>query len=169
MSDSFTTSWTVACQASLSMGSCRQEYWNELPFHPPGDLPDPGIEPLFPVLTGRFYRWATREAHTEIIYTLIINAQTWCSVIQKSWFTKRLTDMAILISGTLILRLFWTESVLLPLKLESVFKNWFAHKLSGMDPLYTVRFYHYFNIKSHSRVGLLPYFIYLIALIPALS
>ena len=32
-------------QASLSMGFSRQEHWNELPFPPPGDLPDPGIKP----------------------------------------------------------------------------------------------------------------------------
>ena len=40
--------WTVACQATLSMGFSWQEYWSELPFPPPGDLPDPGIEPLSP-------------------------------------------------------------------------------------------------------------------------
>ena len=41
----FVTLWTVACQAPLSMGFPRQEYWSGLPFPPPGDLPDPGIEP----------------------------------------------------------------------------------------------------------------------------
>ena len=35
--------WTVAHQASLSMGFSRQEYWSGLPFPSPGDLPDPGI------------------------------------------------------------------------------------------------------------------------------
>ena len=39
----FETPWTVAYQASLSMGFSRQEYWNGLPFPSPGDLPDPGI------------------------------------------------------------------------------------------------------------------------------
>ena len=37
-------SWTVACQAPLSTGFPWQEYQNGLPFPPPGDLPDPGIE-----------------------------------------------------------------------------------------------------------------------------
>ena len=37
--------WTVARQAPLSMGSPRQEYWRGLPFPPPGDLPNTGIEP----------------------------------------------------------------------------------------------------------------------------
>ena len=44
------TPWTVACQAPLSMGFSRQEYWSGLPFPSPGDLPDPGIEPRSPVL-----------------------------------------------------------------------------------------------------------------------
>ena len=44
------TPWTVACQAPLSMGFCRQEYWSGLPWPPPEDLPDPGIEPGFPEL-----------------------------------------------------------------------------------------------------------------------
>ena len=37
------TKWTLALQASLSMGFSRQEYWSGLPFLPPGDLLDPGI------------------------------------------------------------------------------------------------------------------------------
>ena len=41
----FVTPWTVAYQASLSMGFSRQEYWRGLPFPSPGDLPDPGIKP----------------------------------------------------------------------------------------------------------------------------
>ena len=42
--------WTITLQASLSMGFSRQEYWNRLPFPPPGYLPDPGIEPGSPAL-----------------------------------------------------------------------------------------------------------------------
>jgi len=41
------TPGTVARQAPLSMGFCRQEYWSGLPFPPPGDLPDLGIKPSF--------------------------------------------------------------------------------------------------------------------------
>ena len=40
----FATPCTVACQAPLSIGFSRQEYWSGLPCPPPGDLPDPGIE-----------------------------------------------------------------------------------------------------------------------------
>ena len=44
----FATLWTVARQAPLSMGFPRQEYWSGLPCPPPGDLPNPGTEPLSP-------------------------------------------------------------------------------------------------------------------------
>ena len=49
------TPWTIARQAPLSMGFPRQEYWSELPFPPPGDLSDLGIEPTSPTLTGGFF------------------------------------------------------------------------------------------------------------------
>ena len=49
------TPWTVACQAPLSVGLSRQEYWSGLPFPLPGDLPDRGKEPLSPALAGRFF------------------------------------------------------------------------------------------------------------------
>ena len=42
--------WIVACQAPLSMGLSKQEYWSGLSFPSPGDLPDPGIEPRSPAL-----------------------------------------------------------------------------------------------------------------------
>ena len=45
------TPWT----GPLSMGFPRQKYWSELPFPPPGDLPDPRNEPKFPALAGRFF------------------------------------------------------------------------------------------------------------------
>ena len=38
--------WTVACQAPLSMGFSRREYWSGLSFPSPEDLPNPGIEPV---------------------------------------------------------------------------------------------------------------------------
>ena len=53
----FVTPWTVAYQAPLSMEFSRQEYWSGLPFHPPGDLPNPGIKPespASPALTRKY-------------------------------------------------------------------------------------------------------------------
>ena len=52
------TAWTVACQAPLSLGFSRQEHQSGLPHPPPGDLPDPGMEPeslRSPTLAGRFF------------------------------------------------------------------------------------------------------------------
>ena len=46
----FATPRTIACQAPLSMKFSSQEYWSGLPCSPPGDLPDPGIEPASPAL-----------------------------------------------------------------------------------------------------------------------
>ena len=46
----FEISWTVAYQASPSMGFSRQEFWSGLPFPSAGDLPDPGIESGSPTL-----------------------------------------------------------------------------------------------------------------------
>ena len=61
--DSSVTSRTRAHEAPLSMEFPRQEYWSGLPFPPPGDLPNPRIEPEFltsPVLVGRLF---TVEPH----------------------------------------------------------------------------------------------------------
>ena len=44
------THWTVTHQVPLSMGFFRQEYQSGLPFPSPGDLPDPGMEPVSPAL-----------------------------------------------------------------------------------------------------------------------
>ena len=54
----FVTLWTIARQAPLSTGVSKQEYWSGLPRSPPGNLPDPGIEPeslTSPALAGGFF------------------------------------------------------------------------------------------------------------------
>ena len=58
----FVILWTVAQQTPLSMGFSRQEYWIGLPFPPPGDLPDPGIQSWaleFTALAGGFVTIST--------------------------------------------------------------------------------------------------------------
>ena len=50
----FATLWTVAHWAPLSIVFSRQEYWSKLPFPPPGNLPDPGMEPASPALQADF-------------------------------------------------------------------------------------------------------------------
>ena len=49
------TPWTIICQAPLSMGFSRQEYWSGLPFLSPGGLCDSGIEPRSSALQADFY------------------------------------------------------------------------------------------------------------------
>ena len=54
----FSTLWTVAHQAPLSIGFSRQEHWSGLLLLPPGDLPDPGIQPtslMSPALAGGIF------------------------------------------------------------------------------------------------------------------
>ena len=55
----FSSPWSVACQAPLSMGFSWQKCWSRLLCPPPGDLPNPGIEPESPALAGRFYTTST--------------------------------------------------------------------------------------------------------------
>ena len=66
----------VALQVPLSMEFSRQEYWSVLPFPPPGDLPDPGMDPTSPALneSGFTYQHNTfigrtdAEAETPILW-----------------------------------------------------------------------------------------------------
>ena len=65
----FVTLWTITCQAPLSMGFPRQEYWSGLPFPSPGDLLDPGIKPsslTSPALAGGFF--LTTSANWEVLF-----------------------------------------------------------------------------------------------------
>ena len=63
---------SVAHQAPLSMEFSRQEYWSGSPFPSPGDLPNPGFEPVSlasPSLAGGFFTsWATMKAQVEEMY-----------------------------------------------------------------------------------------------------
>ena len=64
------TPWTVACQAPLSMGFSRQEYWSELPFSSPGDLPD-GIKPASPALQAVSLLSKLQGSYKENVYTIV--------------------------------------------------------------------------------------------------
>ena len=86
----FATPWTVACQALLSMGFSRQEYWSGLPCPPPGDIPDLGIKlcllhllhwqagslPLaLPGKPNSFLLWASLMA--QLVKNLPAMQETW--------------------------------------------------------------------------------------------
>ena len=86
------TPWTVICQAPLSAGFSRQEYWSRLPFPSPGDLPDPEIELGSPAwqavsyIAGRFFtKWTTGEAQHPIC---ILNLSLTVGVFEDEDFTK---------------------------------------------------------------------------------
>ena len=63
------TSWTVVCQAPLSMGFSREEYWSGLPFSSPGDLHNPGIKPGSPALQADSLR---TELHLSLGHSLAL-------------------------------------------------------------------------------------------------
>ena len=58
--------WTAACQALMSMGFSRQKYWRGLPYPPPGDLPDPGIEPTFEEWAHKTFPHFQESLHSAI-------------------------------------------------------------------------------------------------------
>ena len=79
------TLWTVAHQAPLSVGFCRQDFWSELPCPPPGDLSNPEIEPTSlasPALAGWFFTtssiWEEPKLHIvefEMVYVSVSKKQ----------------------------------------------------------------------------------------------
>ena len=82
---------TVAHQVPLSMGLSRQEYWSGLPFPPPGDLPDPEIEPASPVspaLAGRIFTtvppgksWGSLNCFTLVFLRFCQETLSWLAVL----------------------------------------------------------------------------------------
>ena len=62
----FATLGIIACQAPLSLGFSRQEYWSGLPFPPPGDLPNAGIEVATPALQADAF---TTEPPENLFFT----------------------------------------------------------------------------------------------------
>ena len=108
----FVTTWTVVCQAPVSIEFSRPEYWNELPFPSPGGLPDPGMEPWSPALqvdalpseppgkgpwrgdsiweTG-FFRWlcSTQNALVSWIYLILTTAADKPNLTQMERMLKK--------------------------------------------------------------------------------
>ena len=85
----------VDCSPPGSMGFSKQEYWSRLPFHPPGDLPNPGVEPTCPVssaLVGRFFITEPPgkphgSVHYELTYHFWIHPSP-----PNTWITRYLTS-----------------------------------------------------------------------------
>ena len=75
---------TVACQAPLSTGFSRQEYWSGLPCPPPGDLPNPGIKPTSftsPALAGEY-----------LTFSVICESQIMETGILDIYFARRFSQ-----------------------------------------------------------------------------
>ena len=105
----FATPWTVACQASSSMGFSRQEYWSGLSFPSPGDLPDPGIEPRSCTLQADSTIWATRESLSQRLFrvfccraskevfviqdVLQFTNGSWEDILITLWFTLQVLQI----------------------------------------------------------------------------
>ena len=84
MSD-FATPWTAAHQAPLSMGFPRKEYWSELPFPSPGDLPDPGIEAASAALAGGFCTLVPPGKPHSINTSLVAQMVTRLPTMWETW------------------------------------------------------------------------------------
>ena len=80
----FATQWTEAHQAPLSKGFSRQEHWSGLPRPPPGDLPNPRIDPaslMLPPLAGGFF---TTSTTWEALSLLIGELFSWSGGLQQT-------------------------------------------------------------------------------------
>ena len=82
----FATPWTVACQAPLSRGFPRQEYWNGLPFPSPEDLPNPGIEPRSPELARQILLSAEPPGKPMLVYLMLQRTRNWALRINGIYF-----------------------------------------------------------------------------------
>ena len=80
------TPWTVAYQASRSMGFSRQEYWSGLQFPSPGDLSDAGIEPKSPTLEADALTSEPPGKPSSIGGTFYMFSMTW-ELVRKLWYT----------------------------------------------------------------------------------
>ena len=81
----FATPWSVALQASLSMGFSRQEYWSGLPCPPPKDLPDPGIEPMSPAAPAGGFSTAEppRKPFGTLLLLLLLSCFSRVSALKR--------------------------------------------------------------------------------------
>ena len=97
----FVTLWTVACQAPLSMGFSRQEYWSGLPFPSPGDLPDPGIKPRSPELPAdSLPTEPPRKLMLEVESHVFLHLLTWVNRTTRTLWSKKTWESHMPWNGT---------------------------------------------------------------------
>ena len=96
----FATPLTVDHQAPLSMEFSRQDYWSRLPFPSPGDLPDPGIELMFPASPALVGGFSTTVPPGKKVSILILNFPWTVRETHSSWtvYTNSVAHAAHLLS-----------------------------------------------------------------------
>ena len=78
------------------MGCPWHEYWSGLPFPSPGDLPDPGIEPMSPVLAGGFFTTGPPETLCSVNnFTLSVQLLSRVWLFATPWTAERLASLSI--------------------------------------------------------------------------
>ena len=83
--------WTITCQAPLSVGFPRQEYWSGLPFPSLGDLPEPGIESSSLGLAGRFLTPSHQGSLNKLVLQFVKKkviffwSRDYISLLSESW------------------------------------------------------------------------------------
>ena len=99
----FATPWTVACQASLSMGASRKEYRSGLPCPLLGDLPNPRMKPTSltsPELAGGFYLWSPSPSYPTVnaclLFKIIPSVFISCSLLSlcAHTFFKKINSLS---------------------------------------------------------------------------
>ena len=102
----FVTPWTAACQAPLSMEFPKQIHLSWFPCPPPGDLPDPGIEPMSsasPAWAGRFFATVPLGKPSIIIMCHLMFYQR--TVLNISWKNSRLFESVWIVISAFFLKL----------------------------------------------------------------
>ena len=90
----------MALQASLSLGFSWQEYWNGLPFHPPEDSPNSGIEPASPALAGGFFTISTTWEAPVVFRKYLITAAQMTKIVLEDWYY--ITNAAVVVTITVL-------------------------------------------------------------------
>ena len=120
----FATPWTIVYETPPSMEFSKQENWSGLPFPSPGDLPNPGIEPVSPVLQAdAFITWATREVvgkETHLPKETQVGSLGWGDPLKKGTATH---------ASILAWRIPWTEE---PSRLQSIGLRRAGHDWSNL-------------------------------------
>ena len=143
VADSLWFARTGTCQALLSMGFSRQEYWSGLLFLPPGGLPDPGIDspPVSPALAGGFFttvppgKRSVQKRLKSGLIEVVLHVGFWAAwglyPLSPPWVPLRVQWMwlAVLVGslmvGSLHCLLEWQATFFHSVKKKVVFLRWF--------------------------------------------